>query len=82
MADKRNGIIIFYTIRIVVEDQGITGYYNSTSLNITLTELKPYTTYKCSIAAVTDAGRGPFSTALTVETEEDGKSSNIFFHKP
>ena len=47
-------------------------YLNSTSTSVTVTSLRPYTTYDCSIAAETSAGRGPFSSVITVRTDEAG----------
>ena len=70
--DQINGIIVRYVIRVVLVDTGMTYYYNSSVLTATITSLKPYTTYECSIAAVTSAGRGPFSSAITVQTDEAG----------
>ena len=71
-SDKRNGIIILYIIRVISVDEGTTMYFNSSALSTTVTSLKPYTTYECSVAAETSAGRGPFSSAVTVETDEAG----------
>ena len=67
-SDKRNGIII----RVISVDEGKTMYFNSSALSTTVTSLKPFTTYECSVAAETSAGRGPFSSAVTVETDEAG----------
>ena len=70
--DQRNGIITLYIIRVVSVDAGTTAYYNSSVLSATVTPLKPSTTYECSIAAETSAGRGPFSSPMTVQTDEAG----------
>ena len=70
--DQRNGIITLYIIRVVSVDAGTTAYYNSSVPSATVTSLKPYTTYECSIAAETSAGRGPFSSPITVQTDEAG----------
>ena len=70
--DQINGIIVLYIIRVVPVNGGATLYYNSSTTSVTLTSLSPYTTYECYIAAETSAGRGPFSSALTVQTDESG----------
>ena len=41
---------------------------------LTVTELNPYHTYSCRIAAATRIGIGPFTPAILLETLEDGKS--------
>ena len=61
-----------YVIRVVSVDEGTTLYYNSSVPSATVTSLKPYTTYECSIAAETSAGRGPFNSAITIQTDEAG----------
>ena len=78
--DQRNGIITSYVIRVLLVDRGTTEYYNSSITSVTLTSLKPYTTYECSVAAVTSAGRGPFSSAITVQTDEAGMQLNTNMH--
>ena len=61
-----------YVIRVVSMDRGTTTYFNSSTTSVTVTSLSPYTMYACSIAAETNAGRGPFSRAITVQTDEAG----------
>ena len=39
----------------------------------TLTGLTPFTSYSVQVAAVNAGGNGPYSTALTVETLQDGE---------
>jgi receptor-type tyrosine-protein phosphatase Q len=73
--DQRNGIIILYVIRVVSVKGRMTSYYNSSVSSVTLTSLKPYTTYECSISAETSAGRGPYSNAISVRTDEAAPSS-------
>ena len=46
----------------------------SRNTSITVTTLRPYTTYQCIIAASTSVGIGPFSTIVTILTPEDGKT--------
>ena len=75
----RNGIITEYTINISVVETGeeFQLYLNSSITYVTVTTLRPYTTYLCSIAASTSVGIGPFSTILTFLTPEDGISITI-----
>ena len=53
---------------------GETVQASSTTTNITIQSLRPFTTYNFTIAAMTSAGSGPFSIPLTVQTNETGKS--------
>ena len=71
--DQRNGIIVQYSIRIVPPLGGTIVYFNSTATSIVVTPLSPYTTYRCSVAAATSMGRGPFSGAIMVQTHEAGE---------
>ena len=40
---------------------------------ITIDNLKPYESYRWTVAAYTKVGLGPFSEIVTVQTHEDGK---------
>ena len=50
---------------------------NGTTMMLTVTELRPYHTYSCRIAAETGAGNGPFTSAVLLRTLEDGKSMAV-----
>ena len=76
--DQKNGMIVRYVVRVVPFNGGMIVYWNSTLSNATVMSLSPYTTHDCSIAAETNAGRGPFSSAITVRTDEAGKQ-NVHF---
>ncbi len=52
----------------------------STSTEVVVTELRPYTLYQCSVAAVTVA-EGPFSADLVAITAEDGKYTCVQMYK-
>ena len=71
--DQRNGIIVHYTVRIVPSLGGTNVYLNTTVTSTVITSLGPYTIYSCSVAAATSAGRGPFSSAIMVQTNEAGE---------
>ena len=50
---------------------------SSTGNSITVGELRPYTSYLCSVAAQTIAGQGPYTSPITVTTDEDGKNAAL-----
>ena len=72
-----NGHLIGYSINLTkIRTEGqLQLFSNSTSL--TVYNLQPYTVYTCISAAVTNAGRGPFSNSIQVVTLEAGMC-NIF----
>ena len=70
--DQRNGIILHYTVRVIPQYGGIVVYLNSTVTSIIVASLTPYTIYTYSVAAVTSVGRGPFSSAIMIQTNEAG----------
>ena len=70
----QNGIIVLYTINVTVADSGELFQLTSTTTSLTVTTLRPFTSYFCIIAASTSVGIGPFSTVITLQTPEDGMS--------
>ena len=70
--EDQNGLIVGYTINITDLETDERYQHISTSTNITIGSLTPFTTYICIIAARTNIGIGPFSTVVTVQTLEDG----------
>ena len=70
--EDRNGPILYYSLILteLVFDLGET-YINVTSLSYTLTGLEEYNNYSFVIAAATQKGLGPYSTAFNFTTEED-----------
>ena len=70
--EDQNGLIVGYTINVTDLETGERYQHLSTSTNITIGSLTPFTTYICIIAARTNIGIGPFSTVVTVQTMEDG----------
>ena len=71
---SRNGIITGYLVNVTAVETGETFQASSTTTNLVVQSLEPFTTYNCTIAAETSAGIGPFSIPLTVQTNETGKS--------
>lgn len=68
----RNGIIIGYTIKVLETETQNAVTRTSTSTNIEVNGLQPFTAYNCSVAAYTTVGTGP-SAYLIVTTCEDGE---------
>ena len=74
LQEERNGIITGYVIAI--SRRGTDSQYMITSTNnsISLSMLKPYTTYTATVAAMTSVALGPPSTQLSFTTAEDGNA--------
>jgi len=76
--DDQNGIIIAYTINVSLDDNDtVPQQYTTSSLNVMLVELHPFSTYVVFVAAETGVGRGPFSSGLRIYTPEDGRQMVI-----
>ena len=71
--ESRNGIIRQYVIRVIEADTSTTTTSTSNTTQLTLNDLHPYYTYKCSVAAET-VGVGPYTAVLKVQLDEDSKS--------
>ena len=71
---SQNGIITGYLINVTAVETGQTLQVSSTTTNLVIQRLRPFTTYNCTVAAMTSAGIGPFSIPLTLQTNETGKS--------
>lgn len=84
--ERQNGLITGYSVNVTNTDTGVSMLLSSTgnSNSITVTQLSPYTSYLCSVAAQTIVGQGPYTSPITVTTGEDGKnklaSSSIINH--
>ena len=68
-----NGLLIGYSINVTKLQTGERLELFSNSTTLTVYHLQPYTVYTCVSAAVTIAGRGPFSDVLQIQTLEAGK---------
>ena len=71
--DSHSGDVIQYIINVTVVETGERFQLRTETTYIEVTNLRPYRTYVCVIALVTPDGLGPFSTALVVQTLEDGQ---------
>ncbi|KAL5477126.1 hypothetical protein EMCRGX_G023872 [Ephydatia muelleri] len=67
----QNGVIMGYTLQVFNTQQGLLRETNTSSNGSTVDSLRPYTTYLFRVAAMTVAGRGPYSGNVTVLTKED-----------
>ena len=69
---NHNGEITGYNITVTATNNGITFTVFSVANSTVIGSLTPFTTYIYSVAAVTNAGTGPFSSPNTVTTAESG----------
>ena len=74
--ESQNGVIQRYVIRILEDDTSTSTDYYSSTTQITVSDLHPYYTYKCSVAAET-VGVGPYTAILTVQLDEDSECIQI-----
>jgi len=72
--EDQNGIITGYTINVTVVETMEYFELFSSSNNLTIGSLRPFSTYVFKIAAETVVGVGTFSAVIMVNTPEDGKS--------
>lgn len=69
---NHNGEITGYNVTVTATNTGITLTVFSVANSTVIGSLTPFTTYIYSVAAVTNAGTGPFSSPNTVTTAETG----------
>ena len=69
LLEQQNGIIRQYHISLVSGQSTVTT--TSMNTNVTISGLRPFTTYQCSVAALTISA-GPVSGTIPVTTPEDG----------
>ncbi len=72
--EDRNGFIQRYIIRVTANDSDEVVEMYSTMLEATVSNLHPFTTYLCVVAAET-IEIGPFTDSEAVTTPEDGESA-------
>ncbi len=71
--EDQNGVIISYLISVTVNETGETFVLATNDTSLSITGLRPYRTYICTIAASTSVGVGPNSTGVIVQTLEDSE---------
>lgn len=69
--ENQNGVIQYYSIRVLEVESGLVSHYTSYTFSLLLSSLHPAYTYNCIIAAYTVA-LGPFSVDFNVTTDEEG----------
>ena len=72
--ERQNGMITGYSINVTDTDTEASMLLSSTGEFITVTQLSPYTSYLCSVAAQTSVGLGPYTLTIIITTDEDGKN--------
>ena len=68
--DKRNGLIVSYTINVMTYDQVVKMVVLSNTTQQTISNLTPYTPYMFKLAASTTIGQGPLSKPILTRTSE------------
>ena len=76
--NERNGAIRSYTIQIREIETNHTLEATSSNSNTTVQSLHPYYHYECRVRAETILP-GPYSVAVTIQLDEDGKFTSNFF---
>ena len=72
LTEDQNGVITGYVLNVTSLVTGETEELFTESTAYILGSVSPYTLYSAAVAAKTDAGRGPFSVSISVQTLEDG----------
>lgn len=70
--EETNGMIRYYRIRVSEIETGTSMFMTSNETEITISDLHPYYTYECNVAAFT-IDLGPYSNAITVQLLEEGQ---------
>ena len=73
LLERQNGVIIAYTVNIVSDDNTMFQLYSDHATNLSATIFKPYTVYRCAVAAITMPGTRPYSDDMVILTPENGK---------
>ena len=71
-AESQNGFVTGYLINVTSIASGESILLPTAMEFISVTSLRPYTMYLCSVAAQTAVGSGPYSPQLTITTNEEG----------
>ena len=68
----QNGDIIGYSVIFSAANSDVVDTVYTTSNSTAINSLKPFTSYRISVAAVTRAGIGPYSIPTIILTDEAG----------
>lgn len=71
--DDRNGVILGYILSITDVSQNTSNVVTTSNIAQRIDDLRPFTTYLCSVTAFTVVGSGPVSLHIAVMTHEDGE---------
>ena len=74
-ADEQNGILRYYLVTLTSVLPTETRNISSSQFSITISNLRPYTTYSCTVRAGT-VGIGPPTIVQQILTPEDGMICN------
>lgn len=69
--ENHNGVIRLYLVLVREEETGSIISIETAQMEVIVASLHPHYHYSCSISAVT-VSAGPYSSAFTVQTMEDG----------
>lgn len=78
-AFHHNGDIIGYNVTYTAVNSETVDSILSASNWTVIGSLNPFTTYTVTVAAVTSAGRGPYSIAVTFMTDEAGIFLSLWY---
>ena len=76
--EYQNGVITYYTINVTTVNSGTVQQFQTTTTNLTVSNLKPFTEYHCVVAAATSIGQGPFSAVFSIITPQAGKFETMY----
>lgn len=77
LAEETNGIVIGYTIRVTGQDSDEMIELQTNSTVIQVERLHPFYSYVFTVAALTEAGAGPFSNVVYLQMPTAGTSLTI-----
>lgn len=75
MDEDINGEVTGYIVSVTVDDTAESFTVNTTATNVSVTQLHPFYTHRCSVTCVTVA-EGPYSEPISVKTLQDGMITN------
>ena len=79
-AGETNGIVIGYIVRVTGQDSNEMIELQTNETNIQVDSLHPFYSYVFTVAARTEAGRGPFSSVVYLQLPSAGMSVNFVMH--
>ena len=68
----QNGIILYYEVQVIENETDILWTFFAVNKDINIASLHPYYNYIGTVAAHTIVGIGPFSAAVSVQTDQAG----------